>query len=80
MKDLERGTVIPGIRHYARKCKALPLKWEDGAGEKVDELMSVSDTYANWGFILFILSFASIFLLDNIADRIEDKIWEKANN
>ena len=80
MKDMERGTVISGIRHYARKCKALPLKWEDGAGEKADELMSVSDTYCIWGIVLFFLSFASIFLLDHIADRIEAKICEKSNN
>ena len=57
MKDLERGTIIPGIRHYARKCNALPLLWAEGAKEKINELEKGSTKYS-WiilGLILLLL-------------------------
>ncbi len=76
MKDMERGTEISGIRHYARKCVALPLQWEDGAEAKVDEIMKESHSWAKLSGILTLLLLITICSMGYVLDFIEEKELE----
>ena len=76
MKDLERGTIIPGIRHYARKCKALPLHWEKGAKEKRSEL---NKEYKNWSWLIVFL-IIMIFVVINASEAAVEALDKEYEN
>jgi hypothetical protein len=61
MKDPTRGTVIEGIRHYARKCSAIPVSITPEVKSQLDLLKAVRDSQAWWAFFSLLLTGVCVY-------------------
>ena len=77
MKDMERGTVIKGIKHYARKCKAIPIILNSEQKNKLNTLTDNRDRQSYLNLLYLLLTILCVVGSSYLCEVLDEKEREK---